>query len=124
MGRTHEECCECLFQKIEPSPCGDGHVAGPVACHHRQRFMKLIYGTFPKVEDLEREMVLHKRFTKKILTERDILAEENSKFTLKFDLLNEVYNDWDCYANSAGMGERNSDLISCVSRIRWALKYE
>lgn len=121
--RTHEECCECLFQKIEPSPCGDGHPEGPVACPHRQRFMKLIYGTFPKVEDLEREIVLRKRFAKKILTERDILAEENRNFLLKFDLVREVYNDWDRYANSASMDERNSDLISCVSRIRWALNF-
>jgi hypothetical protein len=30
-GRSHEECCDCTFEKVDPQPC-PGHPAGPVSC--------------------------------------------------------------------------------------------
>lgn len=46
--RTHEECVECPFRRVEPQPC-NGHLMGPSACGDRVRLAQRDLETAPAV---------------------------------------------------------------------------
>ena len=43
--RSHEQCCECALEQIEPIQC-KGHAAGPTSCNYFESKKRFIYHTF------------------------------------------------------------------------------
>jgi hypothetical protein len=35
--RTHEECSGCKNEYVMPTPCGQGHAAGPTPCSIKRK---------------------------------------------------------------------------------------